>query len=778
MSKLNNLVLKFPRTVIALSLLITVIMLTFVPSIQFEPDVKKMIPDDFPAVKNLAVLDSIFGGSEIIVVAVESDSIFTPEGLKKFASLEALLTDIEGVERVMSLYSAKEITGGAGMLSINNLMDKVPETVAGINSLKVAVKKSDIVYESMVSKDFKALSFFLMLGNISEVNDAGLRDEILRIIDIEPYRGPENIYLAGLPITRAGIVETMQSDMKSFMPYGILLMIFLLALSFRSWMGVFLPLSVVIMSIIWTLGLMSMLGIKFTMISILIPVMLIAVANDYGIHIIAHYFENFKRKKFTEKDANIRETIASLNKPIFLAGITTIVGLMSLLGHFLPPAKELGLLAGFGVFVAFTLSLTFIPAALKNLRIPPWIAHGGQDHRFNRFLQGWGRFFVRFKRTVMVVAVTCVIVAGLKIPTLRIDTDPIHYFREGSEIRVNNERISEDFGGSSQLSIIVTGDIKEPATLRRMKEISLFLEQQPAITRTLSIVDQVELLNEAWHDGDPAFRAIPEDKIAMGDTVISGRSQVAQLLQFLDEEDVEQLVQMEENTITFETEFVRAQIIARINRISSAEILELNQKVDEFIETNYSKAEVSPVTGSASIMGTLTDLIARGQLRSLAISLVLVFLVTSLVFRSFQAGLYCVFPLGGAVILVFGFMAYFGIELNTATSMLTSILIGVGIDYTIHFLWHYRQFVREGMDAQEAVIQTLTTSGKGIIFNAFSVMVGFIILMVSGFLPIFFFGFVIIFSIGMCLIGALALLPALVVWTKPRFIFGEAKSES
>ena len=776
MSKLNNLVLKFPRTVIALSLLITVIMLTFVPSVQFEPDVKKMIPDDFPAVRNLDILDSIFGGSEIIVVAVESESIFTPAGLKKFASLETLLGDVVGVERVISLYSAKEITGGAGILLIENLMDEVPETLEGINSLKETVAKNDLVYESMVSKDFDALAFFLRLGATSEVNDKALRDEILGIIEL--YNGPENIYLAGLPITRAGIVETMQSDMKSFMPYGILLMIFLLALSFRSWMGVFLPLSVVIMSIIWTLGLMSMLGIKFTMISILIPVMLIAVANDYGIHIIAHYFENFKRKKFTEKDANIRETIASLNKPIFLAGITTIVGLMSLLGHFLPPAKELGLLAGFGVFVAFTLSLTFIPAALKNLRIPPWIAHGGQDHRFNRFLQGWGRFFVRFKRTVMVVAVAGVIIAGLKIPTLRIDTDPIHYYREGSEIRVNNERISEDFGGSSQLSIIVTGDIKEPATLRRMKEISLFLEQQPAITRTLSIVDQVELLNEAWHDGDPAFRAIPEDKIAMGDTVISGRSQVAQLLQFLDEEDVEQLVQMEENTITFETEFVRAQIIARINRISSAEILELNQKVDEFIETNYSKAEVSPVTGSASIMGTLTDLIARGQLRSLAISLVLVFLVTSLVFRSFQAGLYCVFPLGGAVILVFGFMAYFGIELNTATSMLTSILIGVGIDYTIHFLWHYRQFVRKGMDGQEAVIQTLTTSGKGIIFNAFSVMVGFIILMVSGFLPIFFFGFVIIFSIGMCLIGALALLPALVVWTKPRFIFGEAKSES
>ena len=225
MSKLNNLVLKFPRTVIALSLLITVIMLTFVPSVQFEPDVKKMIPDDFPAVRNLDILDSIFGGSEIIVVAVESESIFTPAGLKKFASLETLLGDVVGVERVISLYSAKEITGGAGILLIENLMDEVPETLEGINSLKETVAKNDLVYESMVSKDFDALAFFLRLGATSEVNDKALRDEILGIIEL--YNGPENIYLAGLPITRAGIVETMQSDMKSFMPYGILLMIFL-----------------------------------------------------------------------------------------------------------------------------------------------------------------------------------------------------------------------------------------------------------------------------------------------------------------------------------------------------------------------------------------------------------------------------------------------------------------------------------------------------------------------------------------------------------------------
>lgn len=775
MSKLNNLVLLFPRTTITLCILISLMMLSFIPKIQFEPDVKKMIPPDFPAIQSLDSLDNIFGGSEIIVVAVESDSLFTPATLEKFATLDSLLGEVNGVDKVLSIYSAKEVKGGAGTLMIDDLIMEIPTTSEEIDGLRRTIRGNDLVYKSLVSEDFKAMAFFLMLGATAQLDDKRITSEIIDLI--EPFKGPEKVYAAGLPFTRAGIVKTMQSDMKTFLPYGILLMIVLLALSFRSWMGVFLPLAVVIMSIIWSLGLMGILGVKFTMISILIPVMLIAVANDYGIHIIAHYFENFKRKRFKEKEANIRETIESLNKPIFLAGITTIVGLMSLLGHFLPPAKELGLLAGFGVFIAFTLSLTYIPATLKILRIPPWIKAGGQDYRFNQFLQGWGGFFVRFKRIVMVVAILGIILASLKIPTLTIDTDPIHYYREGSLIRENNEQISENFGGSSQLSVVVTGDIKEPSILRRIQDISQFLEQQPAITRTISIVDQVKLLNEAWHEDDHLFYSIPDDRITLGDTVISGRSQVAQLLQFLDEEDLEHLVQMKEDTSSFETEFVKAQIIARINRISSAEILELNKRVDDYIEKNYSFEQVSPVTGSASILGTLTDLIARGQLRSLAISLVLVFLVTALVFRSFQAGLYSVFPLAGAVILVFGFMANFGIELNVATSMLTSILIGVGIDYTIHFLWHYRRYVKEGMDGQEAVIQTLTTSGKGIIFNAFSVMVGFIVLTISGFLPIFFFGFVIIFSIGMCLVGALALLPALVIWTKPHFIFNEAKNE-
>jgi predicted RND superfamily exporter protein len=139
-------------------------------------------------------------------------------------------------------------------------------------------------------------------------------------------------------------------------------------------------------------------------------------------------------------------------------------------------------------------------------------------------------------------------------------------------------------------------------------------------------------------------------------------------------------------------------------------------------------------------------------------------------FRSVTAGLISAIPLSLSMIILFGLMGVFGIELNIATAMLSSIMIGVGIDYTIHFLWRYREERRNGLDYTDAVQKTLTTTGRGIIFNALSVIVGFSALMISSFMPVRFFGFLVVVSIMACLVGALVLIPALCLVVKPRFL--------
>jgi len=135
------------------------------------------------------------------------------------------------------------------------------------------------------------------------------------------------------------------------------------------------------------------------------------------------------------------------------------------------------------------------------------------------------------------------------------------------------------------------------------------------------------------------------------------------------------------------------------------------------------------VGGFGDLLSEMVDVVIRGQVLSLLISIILVAIVVMILFNSFTAGFYSILPLLTAVISLFGLMGYLSIELNMITAMLSSIMIGVGIDYTIHFLWRYRK-ERKSLEAKDAVLKTLLTSGRGIVFNALSVIVGFSVLLI------------------------------------------------
>ncbi|MCF7902423.1 MAG: MMPL family transporter, partial [Candidatus Marinimicrobia bacterium] len=657
------------------------------------------------------------------------------------------------MDRVMSIFSAFNLESSPDGFSVEELIPQLPETSAEVAALKTRIRDNDLAYGTLVAEDFRSLAFIGLLQPSYDIDDNQLRDDVEHLVETTRTAGYE-VYASGLPMTRSYIALHMGTDMRRFLPYGIIIMILLLAISFRSWMGVFLPLMIVIMSILWTFGFMAVFGIKFTFVAMLIPVMLIAIANDYGIHIIARYFESIRSDPQIPKRERIIEVMRSLGMPIFLAGITTIVGFLSLLSHVLVDASKVAVMASFGIFVAFILSLGVIPAAILLLRIPRVVENGNQDRRFDGFLRGWVNFFTRNARWVLSGSVIVLIIIGLGIPKIVVDTDPNHYYKVHDPVRVNNEKIGELFGGSTQLSVMVEGDIKSPEILNEMITLSEFIESHRSVSNVMSIADMITRMNEAFHGGDSTYRVIPEN-----------RNLVAQYLLLYsfsgDASDLDRYV---------DYDYEKAQIIVRIDRVSTTEINDLINDIEAYVDEHHDRSVFTAVTGFATIMGILIHLLVIGQTWSLAISVCMVFIITALIFRSIKGGLVASVPLSMAMVLVFGLMGYAKIELNAATAMLSSIMVGVGVDYTIHFLWHLRESIREGLDLEEAIQMTMLHSGKGIIYNALSVLVGFSVLLLSTFLPITFFGFLIVFSIGMCLFGALAILPALVVLTRPRFL--------
>jgi predicted RND superfamily exporter protein len=753
-----DVVMSYPRLIIGSCLLITLLMGWNIPRIVIDSDIKSMLPEDQEIIVSTNQLEEIFGGSEIVILSVKSDNIFSQGTLTKLQEMTDEIESLPIVDRVMSLTNAFELQSITDGFEVRDLIERIPETEEEREALRQKIMNDELLYGNIVSKDFRQTAVIAILPVTKNGSDDKVIYDTFNALR-QKYSGPEEIHVAGLPLTRKAITMTMQSDMKALFPFGIALMIFLLVFSFRSWVGAFLPFIVVIMSIVNTLGLMALLKMKFTFVSVMLPVMLIAIANDYSIHIIAYYYEECGALKGIAKSEIIRRTMQHLKTPVFLAGITTIMGFLSLQSHVLTPARQMGLLSSFGITVALLLSVTFVPAVLILLDMPMILQRGANNSLMNRWLASWAQFFIKNRKVFLLSSLVFVIVVATGIPRIIVDTNPMHYYRKNAEIRVSNDIIDKNFGGSSQLSGLVEGDIKDPAILHKMDELGTYLEKEPTITRTISLVDYIKKMNQAFNGDSAQYYVIPETREAVAQYLllfsISG-----------DEDNLSQVVNYD---------YSQAQIVARVNETSSVSLHKLLMDSRNYIKSQGEEATFPTVTGFVAVIGELVNMVVKGQMRSLIISLVMVSLVCMIIFRSVVAGLLSIVPLSAAILIVFGLMGYSGIELNVATAMLSSIMIGVGVDYTIHFLYRFRFEVQQGLNAQEAVIRTLTTSGKGIIYNALSVIIGFTVLLLSGFLPIYFFGFLIVFSISACLLGALTFMPALMVVIRPKFIFDKKK---
>ncbi|MBM4371461.1 MAG: RND family transporter, partial [Deltaproteobacteria bacterium] len=740
-----------PRFVVALSVALVAVLAWNIRRLEIDPNIRNMLPHDMPEWVNLADFEATFGSSDILLVSVTTDDLLDAEMLQKLHGLHRSLVQVSHVSRVLSIFEMKYLEASERSFRPVDLIDPdhppaSPEEKAAIEH---RIRSETLFTGTLVSEDLRHCSFIVLPDEGFE--DQPLVDAVEGAVDASGLEAA----VVGLPKTRIAVTGGMQGDLKLFLPLGIVAMIILLVLSFWSWLGAILPLIVVVMSILATFGLMGLIGEKVSFISIVLPVMLIAIANDYSIHLVSHYMQRSGVPEGTDRRVQAWLATRSLTIPVLAAGLTTVVGFLTLGTHVIPAARVMGVLAAFGIVVAFVLSLTFVPAMLSLLPEPLQALERFRVGPLGALLDRTSGFVQRRGVLLLVLAVALGAAAATGIPHIVVDTDPIHYFHEKAPLRLEQEHVNGVFGGSVQMNVVVEGDIQDPAVLGRMEALERFLEGRELVTQVTSVVQPVKRMNQAFHANDPAWYRLPEDRRVVGDFL---------LLYSMgsDPSDFDHLVELD---------YTRAQVAARVASTSSTRARALVLETEDYIAAAGDSALFPTVTGFVTVLGVLVDLIVRGQLISLGMSLALIMLITMAVYRSLVAGLVVTIPLILAMLTVFGLMGAMGIELNIATVMLSSVLIGVGVDYSLHFLWHFREGLAREPDPWEAYRRTLNSSGRGIIVNALSVIVGFVVMLFSTFLPIYFLGFLLTVSIAVCLVAALVVLPVLCILIRPRFLF-------
>lgn len=720
------------------------------PKARIDTDLANMMPADMPSRISTDSIEEMFGGLEMAMIVLEAEDVLSENSLKRVKNISDRLNRLKGVDQLMSLFDLKSIKGVNGAMIVNPAVDRIPANSEDIESLRNELIENELVYGIVVSEDFKYTAIIVSI--LDEVEDEYIVPEIYKIIKEVP--GNEKVYYGGMPFTRIEIDKSTKKDLYFLLPTGLLIMIFFLFFSFRQIRGVILPFSVVIMSIMVSMGSIPLLGWEMNMTTILLPVMLIAIANDYGIHLIAKFQEdNMPGNKFSPGELAIM-MFRALARPVVLTGLTTMAGMLCLLGHAMVPAKQLGILSSIGIVYALAASLLFIPAITSLVKKPkPVLSNDIKKASWmEKLLMGFGKIVTNHPKRILSISLLFVIAFGTGIFFLNIDANPENYFKENHPVKVSANIMNQQFGGSQNISIVISGDIKSPEIMKNIESYDQSFNNIEGVGNITTIAKVVKTMSKAINDtGDEYYNNIPDS-----------RNAIAQYFMLYnmsgDPEDFERLVDFD---------YQNTQLMIRINNANSSVVNKVKKEIDNILEGDDN---VSQKGGYALIFSDFAGLVVNGQLLSLMLSIIVVIIMLSVLFNSFVAGLISSIPISIAMLILFGSMGYCGLDLNVATAMLSSIMIGVGIDYTIHFLWRYKKELSAGAEYKRAIIKTLTTTGRGITINAFSVIIGFLILMISNFKPVQFYGFLVVVTILSCLIGALILIPAICLIFKPKFL--------
>lgn len=761
MKKIAEFAIKFRWLIIVVFLGATVFMGNQMKKSKFNADMMTYLPEDMEARVHQSQIDSIFGGTQMIMVVFETDDVINTSTLERANFFSQEMKKIKGIEKVMSVFDTKQVYSEGDAMLVDPAVSIIPQTIEDIAKVKQEIKDNDLVYGSMVSKDFTSMAVIGMLT--PDASDKSVVEPLEKLI--EEHSGDEKTHLGGSPYMRVQNGASMSHDIGKLLPLGILFMLVFLFISFRQSRGVWLPTLVVIISIVISLGFIPLLGWDFTLVTIILPVLLIAVANDYGIHMVSHYQDdNYKENTFSKKDISKR-MVTSLGKPILIAGLTTMAGMLCMLGHILIPAWQMGVLAAIGIAVALLTSMLLIPAISSLLPKPKPIATPANTDNnkgvTNKLLIGIGNMVVKKPKAVIVVLIAITILVGLGITKLSVNTNPARLYPEGHPVKISSNLINDKLGGFFPLGIVFEGDIEDPKVLKKIDEVEQKIKIMPEVGTTQSIAKVTKQISRAlFNEDEKLYDKIPDSYDAI--------SQYFELYMMSgDPDDLEKMVDFD---------FERAMILVRFKDMNTPV---LRKCVKEIKEMTADISEVKYIGGNADIFSAMDKHIVNGQIKSIVLSLIAVLIIITIAFgaRSIKGAVLQIIPLLMAIIILFGMMGFVGIELNFTTALLSSIMIGVGVDYTIHLIWRYREERRAGLSAEEAMKKTIHTSGRGIILNAISVIIGFAALIFSAFLSVRFFGILMVVIILVCLIGGLLMIPSLCMALRPKFLELKEKKE-
>ena len=766
-------ILRYRFVVITLTLLITIAAVIQAKNLSIIIDPNTMLPQSHPYVTTSNQVEKIFGSKYVVMVGItpKKGDIYQPVVLEKVQRMTAAFLQTPGVvkENLLSLSSkrAKNISGTAEGLDVKPLMTNVPTTVAQITELRKAIEKNPVYVNSIVSVDAKTTAILVEFKD----GPGGFRaimDKVETVVEHERDSRVE-INVGGIPSFLARI-EIYSERIGFLFPIAILVLSLVLFEAFRTKQGLILPLLTAGLAVAWGVGVMGASGIPMDVFNSATPILILAVATGHAVQLLKRYYEEFFRLRETTdlspKAANNQAVISSLIRvgPVMIAaGVVASLGFFSLVIFKISTVRTFGIFTGIGILAALILEMTFIPA-LRSILAPPSDIERKREQKgriwdkVTNAIASWVTGTSR--RRVYWGVFIFVIISLIGVSRVIVDNSTKSSFSPELIFETDDKALNDRLGGTNTMYLLIEGAsddaIKNPKTLRAIEELQRFLENQPYVGKTLSLADFVMRMNQAMHGDDPIFYKVPDSQELISQYLL--------------------LYSMSGEPGDFDTYvdygYRSANLTVFLKTDSSAYIEKLIEKIHAFTALHFDKNVHIGIGGSVPQGAALNQVMVYGKILNILQISVVVFIISSLIFRSLVAGMLVLLPLLVTVLANFGLMGWSGIPLNISTSLISAMAVGIGADYAIYLIYRLREELLMGTDEIKAVRKVIGTAGQAILFVAISVSAGYGVLLLSfGYNIHKWLAILIAEAMIMSSLSALLLIPAFILTFRPDFIF-------
>ena len=721
-----------PLPVILAVAVITVFFSWQLPNLSFKTSVYDLQIEDLSETAGYNDFKKLFGSDEIIRIAIKSRDVFDPLTFKKIEQLAEIAAEIDGVRRVISLPGIKKAVDTAGDW--------------GMEKFYATVVNADLFRRNLISDNRKATALTLILKN--EADSAAVIQRVNRMLAEAP--ADLKLYQIGMPLVSEALARFTEIDFFRLPPITCLIIAAIFLALFRKLSYVVLPLICVGVALIWTFGLMALLDLPLSMLTMIVPVFLVAVGTAYCLHIITAYQVNARTADSSV--AAVYRTYANISLPTLLAVLTTVIGLGSLLANRIAAIQEFAVFSCFGMISILLILLIFLPAGLSYIRLP------AQKHDrsnaatpfLDRFLDKIADLNLKHQKIVLPIIGIFTLVCLVGIFRIQVETNPVGYLKETAPVKRNFIDIYQDLSGSFPINIAMGGTqadfFENPKNLADIARLQEFLDTINGVDKTLSFADYLKLVNYTLNRFEPEYYRLPEEGFEV-------RLLLNNFKTILGEDVFQQFMN---------ADLSKTNILLLTHMSSSRQFLQLREDTLAFVKQNFSKDLHWEVTGLGIVIAASNHQLTIGQIQSLSITMLLVFAIMFILFMSSKVGFIAILPNLFPIVTSFGIMGWFGIELSMVTSLIASIAIGLAVDDTIHYLVRYNNDFKKDLDKKRAIRVTLQHVGRPIIFTTITLCAGFSVLIFSSFKPTAIFGVMMIITSLAALIGDLILLPSLI----------------